>query len=170
MFRLEFKGMKLETELQIVQGDVRVEADGESIVVESMCIDVGLPALLYSCFEPTNPNRWAPVEEWQSIPFFVCGCGDPECRAIGFRTRLIEEEGQVEWVLVEQAEDRSYRQHETYRFKIQAYKEQVLQAAEQFLSVVEGVDYRPLMTETEAVVRRLTDKLRREVRGSESIV
>lgn len=165
MFRIQFKGLKLETELQIVQAEVRVEADGESIVDESMCVDVGLPALLYSCYEPTLPNRWASVDDWPSIPFFVCGCGDPECRAIGFRTRIIEEDEQIEWVLVEQGEDRTYREHETYRFELGEYREQVLQAAEQVLALVDGQDYRPLMTETEAVVGRLTDKLRRQVLG-----
>ncbi|WP_405461675.1 hypothetical protein [Paenibacillus sp. HJGM_3] len=163
MFRLEIKGMKLEPDLQIVQADVKVEADGEIIIDESMCVDVGLPALLYSGFEPTMPNRWAEIGDWTSVPFFVCGCGDPECRAILFRTQVLEEEGEVEWVLVEQAEDRSYREQELYRFPLRSYREQVLRAAEQFLEVIDGQDYRPLMKDTEAVVRRLTDRLRRAV-------
>jgi hypothetical protein len=158
--KLEYKSLKLEQELQIVQAEVIVEADEETVVDESMCVDVGLPALLLSCFEPTFPNRWAPVDEWQSIPFFVCGCGDPECRGISFRTRLLNDEREIEWVLVEQAEDQSYREQETFVFELHSYKEQVLRAADQFLEVINKADYQPLMKATEEIVRQLADRIR----------
>jgi hypothetical protein len=152
--------MKLEKELHIVQAEVIVEADGETVIDESMCVDVGLPALMLSCFQPTHPNRWASIDEWQSIPFFVCGCGDPECRGISFRTRLLNEGKEIEWVLVEQAEDRSYREQETYVFNLRSYKQQVLLVSDQFLTVIDKEDYRPLMKDTEEVVRRMADNIR----------
>ncbi|WP_127586654.1 hypothetical protein [Paenibacillus koleovorans] len=160
MFRLQFSGMKLDKDLQIIQADVLVEIEGETVVEEAMCVDVGLPALLISCFESTEPNRWAPIDEWRSIPFFVCGCGDPECRAIGFRTRLLPEENEIEWVMVEQAEERAYREQESYRIAIPEYKAQVLNAADSFLTLVEKENYRPLMKETAAVVQGLVERLR----------
>jgi hypothetical protein len=164
MFVLNVDRMSFDKDLQIIQADVRVEVDGEVIIDEPLCIDVGLPALLYSCFEPTLPNRWAPAEQWQRIPFFVCGCGDPECRAYSFRTRPLDE-STMEWTAVDETETGTFRVHETYRFSLTEYREQVLRVGEAFLSFVEMLDYRPYMQQTVPVVRRLVEQLRPLVYG-----
>lgn len=159
MLVMKIGSLKFDKDLQIVQADVRMEVEGESIADETMCVDVGLPALLASCFEPTRPDRWAPADEWRKVPFFVCGCGDPECRGVGFVTTP-QADGTLELIEVEQGEDRMYREHGTYRVPLEDYRRHVLAFAERFLAFVEPLDYQPYMKDTVPVVRDLTEKLR----------
>jgi hypothetical protein len=90
LFSLQCSNLSWDADLQIIHADVLLCVDGEVLIDEPLCIDVGLPALMYSVNEDVEPNRWAAPEEYDRMPFFCCGCGDPECRAYSFRVRHID--------------------------------------------------------------------------------
>lgn len=160
MFQLQVGRMSFDEGLQIVQADVALAIDGDSVIDEPLCIDVGLPALLLSGLEPTSPYRWAPADEWRRMPFFVCGCGDPECRAYSFRVRHIDDK-RAEWTLVDEAEDGTYREQETYAVPLGECRERLIELGETFLDFIGALDYRPYFTETVPVVRELVERLKK---------
>jgi hypothetical protein len=161
MFDLQVNRLSFDKGLQIVQADVRLIIDGEAVIDEPMCVDVGLPALLLSGLTDVTPYRWAEAREWGRMPFFVCGCGDPECRAYSFRVRHINGE-EAEWTLVEEAEDRSFREHESYVISLAECRQQLIGLGERFLAFVEPLDYRPYFADTVPVVQELVERLKRE--------
>jgi len=162
MFEIRYDGLSLNAELQIVQADVRVVMEGETLVEEPLCIDVGLPALLRSGFEETSPDRFADAAvAWTRMPFFVCGCGDPDCRAYPFAVR--HEGGEVVWTELEQSPSGTKALGET-RVGIEPYRAALLRLGEAFLAFAEPLDYRPLQPETVRLVREWTERLREAAR------
>jgi hypothetical protein len=154
-FRLTCTGWSLDSDLQIVHADVYMEADGETLIDEPLCIDVGLPALLLSAREDIVPDRWAQAECWQRMPFFICGCGDPECRAYSFIVKHRPEEGQVELIEVEEKPLQSPRELARYTVPLDVYAAQVKSVGTEFLRFVEGLDYRPYYKDTVETVKSL---------------
>lgn len=155
MLELRIDGYRHDPELQIVQADVKFTVYADVLVDEPLCIDVGLPSLLNSAINDVNPNRWAPVEQWMMMPFFICGCGDPECRAISF---VVHHNGD-ETLQLQEIEERQgtlYRVLAQYdNISLFQYRIQVMAVAQQFLHFIEEKDYRPLFVDTLPIVRQL---------------
>jgi hypothetical protein len=154
MFKLECKGWSWDKDLQIIHADVRLEIDGEVLIDEPLCVDVGLPALVNSISKEAEPNRWAPANEWFRMPFFCCGCGDPECRAFSFRTRHFGG-GVVEITELEEKQNEEPRVLGVYRIGIDEYKSQIIPVAEQYLSFVQELNYKPYFADTVGVIEQL---------------
>lgn len=152
-FRLNCNGWSHDADLQIIHADVKLEIDGETVIDEPLCVDVGMPAMLLSLYRDVDPDRWSEPDIWESKPFFCCGCGDPECRAFSFRVRhvgdrimlteLEERQGDEPRILAEYAIDR------------REYEEQVRQAGQQFVEFANRLDYRPLYPDTLAQAKSL---------------
>jgi hypothetical protein len=159
MFILQYERMSFDQDLQIVLADVYMAVDGETVVDEPLCIDVGLPALLASCMQNAVPDRWAPAAEWQQAPFMVCGCGDPECRAYCFVVEHVDDQT-LRLTEVEQHADGTLRELDAYIVSKKQYREQVLQIAEHFLQFVKKIDYKPYFKETLSIIRQWVDKVR----------
>lgn len=140
--------------LQIVQADIELKADDETIIDESLCIDVGLPALLHSTVENIAPNRWADPNDWKKMPFFVCGCGDPECRAFSFVVEHLDDD-RIKLTEVEETAAGEYRELGTYLVSAREYRQQIITMAEKFLKFMENKNYRPLFPDTINVIKQL---------------
>ncbi|WP_166240626.1 hypothetical protein [Paenibacillus turpanensis] len=151
MLTLRYSGWALHEELQIVQADVYLEINGEILIDEPMCVDVGMPALIWSATKNIAPDRFSAPDEWAKMPFFVCGCGDPECRGYGFS--IVHEGSIVHWIEVEQNENGAPRELDRHSVELAEHRETVRQAGEQFLMFIEGLDYRPLFADTVRVVK-----------------
>jgi hypothetical protein len=151
MFDIRYEGLTHNKELQIVQADVTVITEGETLIEEPLCIDVGLPALLKSGHADVAPDRFADAAvAWERMPFFVCGCGDPDCRAFPFRVR---HEGEVVvWTELDQSSsgERVLAEH---RIPASEYRAVLLRLGEQFLAFAEPLEYRPLQPSTMRLVR-----------------
>lgn len=158
MFILEYDHLSLEPDLQIVHADVRMELDGETIIEEPLCVDVGLPALLLSALQDVEPSRWSDPAEWRRMPFVCCGCGDPECRAYSFIVRHLED-GSVELQEVDEKQDAPPRILGSYNVPAEEYKRQVAAIGRKFLQFIEGKDYRPYLSHTVETVRKLMGEL-----------
>ncbi|MDF2959277.1 MAG: hypothetical protein K0S39_1012 [Paenibacillus sp.] len=154
MFILKCEGWSWDADLQIIHADVLLEADGEVLIDEPLCVDVGLPALLYSLYRDVEPNRWAAPEECFRMPLFCCGCGDPECRAFSFRTRHLDGE-RIELTELEERQGAEPKILGTYTVPLDEYKAQVMAVAKQFLSFVKDLDYKPYFADTVKVVGQL---------------
>ena len=152
-FRLSYSGWALNRELQIVQADVVLEIDGRSVVEEPLCVDVGMPALIWSATRDIEPDRFAPPDRWERAPFFVCGCGDPECRAYPFAVR--HRGNKVILAELEQADaGQTPREADEFEVDLKAYRAEVERTARQFLAFIGGhADYRPLYSDTVAKVQ-----------------
>lgn len=160
MFELQVEGMSFDSGLQLVQADVRLRLNGETVIDEPLCIDVGLPALLLGALEDVTPYRWAEAAQWERIPFFVCGCGDPECRGYAFTVRHRNEEEAI-WAHVdEDPDDGTIREHDAYAVPLRQCREQLLELGERFLAFVAPLDYRPYFADTVPVVKQLVKRLR----------
>jgi hypothetical protein len=154
MFSLQYSNLSWDADLQVIHADVLLSVDGDVLIDEPLCIDVGLPALLYSVNQDVEPNRWAAPEEYDRMPFFCCGCGDPECRAYSFRVRHIG----VSHVALTELEERHGAKPKVFGAYVVLrveYKDEILQIAEQFLSFVEHLDYKPYYKHTIDIVRKL---------------
>lgn len=155
---LRIEKLAFHEPLQIVQAEVKLDIDGVEVINEPLCIDVGLPALLLSACSNTKPNRFAPPEQWEKMPFFVCGCGDPDCRAFAFAVE--HDDGWVTLTELEQSSpDDEGRMLDEYRVKLETYRAQVKQAGETFVRFMEGKPYQPLHKETMAIVKQLLSRL-----------
>lgn len=161
MFELVMKNWSLDEDLQIVHADVLLTIGKEVIIDQPLCVDVGLPALLLSIFEDIKPNQWSPPENWERMPFFVCGCGDPDCRGFSF-TAKHEEPQIITLTEIEEREDDDYREFGSYSISIDVYAQQVSQAAKQFLVFIENKNYHPYLQETLPVIRRLVNRVDQE--------
>ncbi|NEW08434.1 hypothetical protein GK047_20770 [Paenibacillus sp. SYP-B3998] len=164
MFDLSVKGWSLDKDLQIIQADVQLTVEGNIVVDEPLCVDVGLPAFLYSALHDTKPNRFAPADQWERMPFFVCGCGDPECRGFSFTVRHLDAK-QVELSYVEERGNDTYRELESYIIPSIDYSKQILVIGQAFLQYIEGLDYRPYFADTVNVVSELVDQIKQQVRS-----
>lgn len=164
MLDVTVKGWSHDKDLQIIQADVFMAVDDSIIIDEPLCVDVGLPAFLYSVLQDTTPNRFAPAEEWQRMPFFVCGCGDPECRGFSFVVRHLSDE-QVELASVEERTNGTYRELETHIVSNMTYSKQVLAIGETYLQFIKDLDYRPYFGDTVKVVEDLVHQIHQQVRS-----
>jgi hypothetical protein len=156
--KIAFEKWSFDADLQIIIADVYFSIHGDVLVDEPLCIDVGLPALLLSGIQDVSPNRWALPEEWQKMPFFVCGCGDPECRGYSFLIRHISQK-EISITEVEERSGDSYRFGEQYVISRAEYRKQVSEIGRQYIHFIEGLDYRPYYANTVSVVRELLAKL-----------
>jgi hypothetical protein len=147
-----------DPQLQIIHADVFLSIDGEILINEPQCIDVGLPALLLSVQQTTQPNRWAPANQWERMPFFICGCGDPECRGFSFAVNHNDEE-LITLTEVEERQNDTYRVVGEYTVTLANYREQIKQIGYQFLQFVRDLDYRPYYKDTVAIVDLLVEQL-----------
>ncbi|MCS7463533.1 hypothetical protein N0M98_25835 [Paenibacillus doosanensis] len=157
MFLLTCQGWSWDRDLQIIHADVRLEIDGDKLIDEPLCVDVGLPAMLLSLSENVEPNRWAAADQWQLMPFFCCGCGDPECRGYSFRVRHLGESC-LELTELEEREQGEARELGAYKVPLAEYRPQVEAVARQYLQFIEGLDYRPYFADTVKVVRELLER------------
>jgi hypothetical protein len=158
-FDIRYDGLSHNEELQIIQADVVVVAEHETLIDEPLCVDVGLPSLLLSAFEDIAPDRFADAAvEWRVMPFFVCGCGDPDCRAFPFRVR--HEGDRVNWTELDQSPTGGERVLAQYQVPVEVYRGVLLRLGEQFLSFAAALDYCPLQKETLPLVAELTERLR----------
>ncbi|TBL74006.1 hypothetical protein [Paenibacillus thalictri] len=157
MFKLTCDKWSHDHGLQIIHADVRLTIDGDEVIDEPLCVDVGLPALLQSVLRDAEPNRWAAPEQWERMPFFCCGCGDPECRAFSFR---VEHRGETVHVAeIDERQNGESRVLAEYDVPKDEYKAEILKAGRQFLSFVEDLDYHPYLADTVRLVRGLVDEL-----------
>lgn len=155
--RLDLSGWSFHRELQLIQADVRLALHGELLIDEPLCVDVGMPALVNSLFENTVPAAAdSGPDGWKRVPFFVCGCGDPECRVYAFRVER-PSPGRVRLTEVAAAAGGTFREYGGYDVPEPVYRREIERAAGQFLAFVEGLDYRPLFAPTVPVVRALLE-------------
>jgi hypothetical protein len=158
MLLLSINNWTLDLELQIIHADVKLEIDSQILIDEPLCIDVGLPGLLLSALEATEPNRWAPAVEWQKMPFFICGCGDAECRGFSFVVKHLDEK----WLRISEVDERQnddYRIAGEYQVSVEEYRQQVEAIGSYFLHFVRDLDYRPFLEDTVEVVETLLAKI-----------
>lgn len=163
--KLTMSGFRWDRELQIIQADTVLELEGEAVIDEALCVDVGMPALVCSVSEDVKPDRWSPPEEWRKKPFWVCGCGDPECRAYSFMVQHKHKGGTGEVLLTEidEREDGTYRVQGEILVPAEEYRAAVLAAAESFLVFAgELKGYSPLFDGTLEEVRRQIRRARGE--------
>ncbi|CAG7641069.1 hypothetical protein PAESOLCIP111_04203 [Paenibacillus solanacearum] len=158
-FVLNCKGWSFDADLQIIHADVYMEADGEIVIDEPLCVDVGLPALLLSARENVSPDRWANANEWQRMPFFVCGCGDPECRGYSFIVEHRPGEQMIELIEVEERPSQPPRELGRYRVDIREYVPQVEAIGRAFLDFVRPLNYKPYYQQTVDTVKQLLEEL-----------
>ncbi|OCT16641.1 hypothetical protein A8709_08170 [Paenibacillus pectinilyticus] len=164
MFELAIKGWSLDKDLQIIQADVHMSVEDSVIIEEPLCIDVGLPALLYSALHDTAPNRFAPADEWEKMPFFVCGCGDPECRGFSFVVHH-EADEHIQLSYVEERTNGTYRELETHVIPSQEYRKQIADIGETYLRFIADLDYRPYFGNTVKVVEELVEQIHLTLRS-----
>ncbi|WP_159886300.1 hypothetical protein [Paenibacillus puerhi] len=158
-FTLSYRNWSFDADLQIVHADVRLDIDGETVIDEPLCIDVGLPALLQSALGDVCPDRWAGVQAWDKVPFFICGCGDPECRGFSFIVGHLTDRPLLELVEVEERQGAEPRTLARYVVDRAAYARQIMTIGEAFLAFVKPLNYKPLYEDTLATVRRLMNEL-----------
>ncbi|NHN33587.1 hypothetical protein [Paenibacillus agricola] len=155
MFSLSYNNWSWDADLQIIHADVKLVADGDILIDEPLCVDVGLPALIYSISQDVEPYRWGKVEEWARMPFFCCGCGDPECRAFSFRVRHLDGGQTLELTELEERQHGEPREHNVYAVDLQSYRQQIVAIGKYFLLFVDGLDYVPYFGDTVKVVSAL---------------
>jgi hypothetical protein len=159
LFVLEwtYRNYSFEADLQLIHADVRIAWNGEVWVEETLCIDVGLPALLNSLRSDTAPNRFAdPVGSWREMPFLVCGCGDPDCRALSFAVTHLPG-GRIRLTQLEERPGREPRELVAAELSLAEWRGVVLPIARDYLDFVAGLPYRPLLAEAAALVRKAYD-------------
>jgi hypothetical protein len=159
MFSLQVSNWSFHEELQIIQADVKLEIEGQSIVEEPLCVDVGLPALLLSGLQDTEPFRFSAPESWEKMPFFVCGCGDPECRGFSFQVKHHSDTA-LAWIEIEESETGSRRIVDDFILPKVEVQQQLISIGEQFETFIEGKNYQPYFSDTAAVVQDLLQKLK----------
>jgi hypothetical protein len=159
MLLLTLNRWSFDSELQIIHADVLFSIDGDILINEPLCIDVGLPALILSAQQETKPNRWALPDQWERMPFFICGCGDPECRGFSFAVSHHVDEELLTLIEVEERQNDTYRVVGEYTVPLADYRECVKQIGHQFLQFVRDLDYRPYYQDTVAVVALLLEQL-----------
>jgi hypothetical protein len=145
MFQLTVTNLEFDPGLQIIQGDIHLLIENQSVINETQCIDIGMPSLLRSTITDVHPNRWS--EQWEEMPFFVCGCGDPDCKAYSFIVRH-RPTGEIEFTEIEERQNGPQRIFQKWVINSQEYTEEVIRFAEQFLEFVEPLDYQPFFPQS----------------------
>jgi hypothetical protein len=163
MFHLSCENWSFDPGLQIIHADVLLKIGDDVLIDEPVCVDVGLPALLLSALQNTEPNRWAPPEEWHRMPFFCCGCGDPECRAFSFRVK--HEGDTVRFIELEERQNSRPREMSAFDIPAGEYRTSILNIGKQFLSFIEGLEYKPYFKGTVLEIKRLTERLESSIPG-----
>lgn len=158
IFELTYDNLALDQDLQIVQADVLLKIDDEIVIDEALCIDVGLTALVQSCLKEFRPNRWAEEKEWDKIPFFVCGCGDADCRAYSFIVEHISPD-EIKLYEIEERMNQDDRVYQSWTINKQEYVESVLDVSKQFLRFIGPLDYRPLFQKRLFILKELVDQV-----------
>jgi hypothetical protein len=161
MFQLQLEHWSFDKDLQLIHADVMLSVDNNIIIEEPLCIDVGLPALLASGLQDTKPNRWASAEDWQLMPFFICGCGDPECRGFSFTVQHLDSD-RISFTWIEERQNGPFREMESYVLDAQDYRKQLLLQGRKFLQFVEDLKYKPYFADTVTVVQNLILRLEGE--------
>jgi hypothetical protein len=158
MLLLSLKNWSFDADLQIIIADVKLELENDIWIDEPLCIDVGLPALLLSTMEATAPNRWAPAAEWQRMPFFVCGCGDAECRGFSFVVEHMDQ-NLLKISEVDERIDDDYRIAVEALVSAEEYRKQVETIGHYYLKFVRDLDYKPYLSNTVEIVEGLLTQL-----------
>lgn len=160
MLEWTYANYSFDADLQLIHADVRVAWNGDVWVEEPLCVDVGLPALLASLDRNVHPDRFAdPAHDWIRMPFLVCGCGDPECRAFSFAAEHVSAD-EVRLTLLEERPGRPPRELEQAVVLLSDYRKSVLRIAEDYLQFVEMLPYEPLMRNAEQLVREMAGKIK----------
>ncbi|WP_134701765.1 hypothetical protein [Ammoniphilus sp. YIM 78166] len=152
MFKLIVENMSFDQGLQIIQADVQVMINNKQVIHEALCVDMGLPSLVRSIERDVSPNRWS--TQWEDMPFFICGCGDPECKAYSFVVRHLPT-GEIQWTEVEEREHEDYRIYDSWVIQPDQYREEIKKLVKQFLRFVEPLDYQPYFKESLDVIKKL---------------
>jgi hypothetical protein len=158
MFQLLLDNWSFDKDLQLIHADVKLSVADATWIDEPLCVDVGLPALLTSGLQDIVPYRWAPAEEWERMPFFICGCGDPECRGFSFAVHHLDQD-KLELKWVEERKNGPSSELESYVLDSKAYRAQLLTLGRQFLQFIRDLDYRPYFADTVSVVKSLILRL-----------
>ncbi|NDI36752.1 hypothetical protein [Chengkuizengella sediminis] len=158
--KLTYDHLSLNKELQIVQADVFLEINDDIIIDEPLCIDVGLPALLLSTLEDTFPDRFASATEWEKTPFFVCGCGDPDCRGFSFVVRHRDDKS-IQLIEVEESEGDIHKEMDEYFVDLLEYQKIVYKIGDQFLAFIKDLAYSPYFKDTIPVIEDLMKRLKK---------
>jgi hypothetical protein len=163
MFQLVVEKMSFDSDLQIIQADVTLQIGDEAIIEETTCIDVGLPSMLRSVLHDVEPNRWAPSEQWEKMPFFICGCGDPECKGFSFVLQHLSED-ELKITEVDEQQNEDYRVYQSWIISKKDYAQKVVGLADQFLHFVRPLDYRPFLPNTVEIIEALLKEIRSQIR------
>ncbi|MFC0211244.1 hypothetical protein ACFFK0_02065 [Paenibacillus chartarius] len=157
MLEWTYRNYSFDADLQIIHADVRIAVKGDVWVEEPLCIDVGLPALLLSVSDNTAPNRFAdPASEWRSMPFLVCGCGDPECRGFSFAVEHRNgAPGSIRLMLLEERPGKEPRLLSEEEIGLEEWRAAILPIAEEYLQFVADLPYTPMQKDAVAIVRGL---------------
>jgi hypothetical protein len=158
LFNLKYENMSFHSELQIIHADVTLEIDNQILIDEPLCIDVGLPALLCSTYENTGPVAIATSEEWDKLPFLVCGCGDPECRGYFFKVKHTQTQ-MVKWTELELTGDGNLREMGEYEIPLTEYRSQIFYIGIQFIDFVEHLNYQPYYKNTVQTAKKWVDRI-----------
>lgn len=159
MFELKAAGWSFLAGLELVQADILVRIEGETVIDEPLCVDAGLPSLLASAIRDTQPRRFAEPVEWERTPYFVCGCGDASCRAFVFETK---HEGEfIRWIEWEESEFGHARRMDEFLFAASDYRREVLAYAEEFLGFIREHPYRPDLPGHLERIESLAEQLRK---------
>lgn len=159
MFKLTVTNLDFDPGLQIIQGDVSLVIDRDQVIDETQCVDIGLPSLLRSIVADVHPNRWS--EKWEDMPFFVCGCGDPECKAYSFIIQHLHED-KIAITEIEESEKSEHRIYQKWVISKREYGEEIIRFAEQFLSFVEPFDYKPFFPQSVERIKEMIHNIKGE--------
>ncbi|MEW9668500.1 hypothetical protein [Ammoniphilus sp. 3BR4] len=160
MFQLTVTNLDFDPDLQIIQGDVCLIINNDQVINETQCVDIGLPSLVRSILADVHPNRWS--QQWEDMPFFVCGCGDPDCKAYSFIVQHLSED-KIEIMEIEERVNGEYRLYQKWIISKAEYAQEVLRFAEQFLSFVKPLDYVPFFPQSVNTIKEFIDVVKRQL-------
>jgi hypothetical protein len=162
MFEICLEDLFFDADLQIIQAEIQLTINQQEVFHEILCLDVGLPSMVRSVFHELQPNRWAKIADWHELPFFVCGCGDPECKAYSFAVHHLST-AQIELTELEEQEQGEARILQKWRIPLKEYAREIVKIAEQFLDYTKPLDYHPLFPQTVTVIQTYVSKIKQEI-------
>jgi hypothetical protein len=163
MFELKATGWSYQEDLQLVQADIEVNIEDTIVLDEPFCVQVGMASLLLSAFQDVHPRQFSETYDWREQPFFICGCGDPSCRAALFEVKH-HDDGTVEWCELMQSETGGERRGDSYRFGLAEYRTMLVNYAEQYVAFLRvegrvlGEELKESLSHVEPLLQRLTDQ------------